>query len=854
MKWYQTLFRPKSGPAGGGFRAVQEKFGYFLSLLEKNNQVLKIMSDLEEKSQGDFLFDLNYISTNLGTIRFGIRSMIEDMISLGGQDYEPLRDRFASLDAEIDRLFPGSQPTEKDDLIIALPEISRDRFRSVGGKNAQLGEIARLGIPVPEFFAISAWAYSHFVESNGLQDRISNRLKSLDLKSVNELERVSREIQELVVNSRVPLDLAEDLRRSAAELSQRTGSKRFALRSSALGEDTHFSFAGQYATYLGLRYDELVDRYREVLASKFSPKAIYYFLSHELKESDLPMSVGCMVMVDSAVSGVIYTRDPVRFDEDYLIINSVWGLGRYLVDGRVTPDVFRVSRRDGNVLSAELSPKSIMLEATGEGGTREVAVPEAMQGRPSIRGPEIKLLTELALRIEEHYGEPQDIEWAIDRQGNPYIFQTRPLRLASFKTDAVQACAVHDLEPILKGGVTVCPGSGRGPIYHANSPGELAGVPEGAVLVASYPFPGLIMAMSRINALVTETGGVASHMATIAREYRLPYVTGLEWGKNLPAGRVVTVDATRGIIFDGESLDQPAARCPAEHELFADTDIMALFKKILARVSPLTLLNSSDPGFTIDNCRSFHDLTRFIHQRAMEEMFAGARRIGRRDGIAYRLKTSLPLELDLVYLDHDPPGSSGAAIDEQQIESGPMASLWEGIMMEGMPRRQEPRPKGLTAIMSGGGTRPTSEYSERSYALLSREYMLLCLRMGYHFTTIESMCTETQSKNYIRMQYKEGGAPLDRRSRRINVLIAILSRMGFVNASQGDFLDATVSYQSCDEIRRKLRQLGRVAMMTKQLDMALSNDAIAQWYAEDFIKRLGIESPGAEAAGPTGCG
>jgi pyruvate,water dikinase len=121
--------------------------------------------------------------------------------------------------------------------------------------------------------------------------------------------------------------------------------------------------------------------------------------------------------------------------------------------------------------------------------------------------------------------------------------------------------------------------------------------------------------------------------------------------------------------------------------------------------------------------------------------------------------------------------------------------------------------------------------------------MLLSLRMGYHFTTVEAMCTETESKNYIHMQYKEGGAPIDRRSRRINILAAILERLGFDNESQADFLDAIVTYQDGREIRRKLRLLGRIAMMTKQLDMALSNDAIADWYTEDFMKRLGLDRP-----------
>ena len=128
--------------------------------------------------------------------------------------------------------------------------------------------------------------------------------------------------------------------------------------------------------------------------------------------------------------------------------------------------------------------------------------------------------------------------------------------------------------------------------------------------------------------------------------------------------------------------------------------------------------------------------------------------------------------------------------------------------------------------------------------------MLLSLRMGYHFSTIEALCTEIESKNYIRVQYKEGGAPLDRRIRRIKLLAAILSRMGFENSSQGDFLDAMITYQSCPALLSKLRLLGRISMMTKQLDMALSNDAIAQWYIEDYVKKLNLEEGREESGCP----
>jgi pyruvate,water dikinase len=134
-----------------------------------------------------------------------------------------------------------------------------------------------------------------------------------------------------------------------------------------------------------------------------------------------------------------------------------------------------------------------------------------------------------------------------------------------------------------------------------------------------------------------------------------------------------------------------------------------------------------------------------------------------------------------------------------------------------------------------------NDFLERSFAILGKEYMLLGLHMGYHFSTVEAMCTKDVNKNYIRIQYKDGGATLDRRIRRIRILADILSAMGFSNFTEADFLDAYLHYQSCSSIKISLQNIGRLSIMSKQLDMALANDSIANWYKNDFLKRLDLK-------------
>jgi pyruvate,water dikinase len=172
-----------------------------------------------------------------------------------------------------------------------------------------------------------------------------------------------------------------------------------------------------------------------------------------------------------------------------------------------------------------------------------------------------------------------------------------------------------------------------------------------------------------------------------------------------------------------------------------------------------------------------------------------------------------------------------------------MKAFWDGLKEEGWPVHA---PGGERRDFASGparslATKTDGEFSEKSFAVLGKEYMILSLRLGYHLTTVESMCTDAASSNYIRFQCKGGGAAIERRSRRIRLLTELLARMGFTHTGMGDFIDARIAYQEPRAIARNLHLLGRITMMTKQLDMALSNDSITMWYIGEFRKKLGLE-------------
>jgi len=264
---------------------------------------------------------------------------------------------------------------------------------------------------------------------------------------------------------------------------------------------------------------------------------------------------------------------------------------------------------------------------------------------------------------------------------------------------------------------------------------------------------------------------------------------------------------------------------------------------VLNHISPLNLVHPGDKGFAVESCHTFHDLTRFCHQRAMEEMFYGGLSVPEKERVSVSLRTEMPLEVNVIYIDQDMSDElRERGIDENAIDSEPMLHFWRGARHQGWPARPLPRDFERFKVFSTSMEHDESEgYSESSFALLGREYMIVGLRMGYHFTTVEGMCTEDPQKNYIRMQYTEGGATPERRERRINLIKDVLTRLGFDHQAKGDFLDTRLAGRPAGQICEGLFKLGQLTMLTKQLDMALTNDEVAAWHTRQILQKLGIE-------------
>lgn len=445
-------------------------------------------------------------------------------------------------------------------LVVFFKDIDKSDIASVGGKGANLGEMSQAHFPVPPGFAVTVAAYDLFLEKNQIAKRINEILKEVDVNKSDELEHASKRVQKIVTTGEIPDEVADEVAKAYKKLSGLFGRVYVAARSSATAEDLPgASFAGQQATFLNVKGDtNLLVALRECWASLFTGRAIFYREQNKIPHEKVKISVIVQKMIQSEVSGVMFTIDPVTNDKDKIVIESVWGLGEMIVQGSVIPDTYVVQKETFAILSKEISDQSIQLIKRGEKNV-ETEVPASIREKPKLTDEEIIKLAKVGEGLQKHYYFPQDIEWAKEK-GNLYIVQTRPVTtIGKTKTKGEkskeQDMGVKTAETPILTGAPASPGIGSGTVKVLKSPKEINKVKQGDVLVAEMTSPDYVPAMKKASAIVTDKGGQTSHAAIVSRELGIPCVVGTqEATKSLKDGTLVTVDGSRGLVYLGSKV------------------------------------------------------------------------------------------------------------------------------------------------------------------------------------------------------------------------------------------------------------------------------------------------------------
>jgi pyruvate, water dikinase len=453
--------------------------------------------------------------------------------------------------------------------ILWFDQINKDMVPLAGGKGANMGEMVSIGLPVPEGFVITTKAFDYYLEMNRLNQKIKELVEKCDMDDIMSLKRTSDEIKNLIVKSEYPATIKDDIKYAYEQLSYSRDIKipaalsiisagreyaNVAVRSSATTEDlATASFAGQQASFLNIKgVPAVYQAVKECWASLFEPRAIFYRYKNGFTSASI-----CVIiqrMVESEKSGVTFSVHPST-GENVVIHESVWGLGEALVLGEVQPDHYVVSKEEGHkLISKSVGHKEIMhVRDAGTGETVIVRVPRDKVDLQVMSDSEIGKMTEYAMKLEEHYGKPQDIEWAV-KGPKIYIVQTRPITTVSkdseMKAD-MKTAQVIEGKAILKG-LAASPGIGIGVVRVVHSLEEAAKVQKGDILVTEMTSPDYVPAMSKSAGIVTDKGGQTSHAAIVSREMGIPCVVGTQQAtKTLKDGQTITVDGTHGTVYDG---------------------------------------------------------------------------------------------------------------------------------------------------------------------------------------------------------------------------------------------------------------------------------------------------------------
>lgn len=473
--------------------------------------------------------------------------------------------------------------------IVWFEEVTKHDVGLVGGKGANLGEMTNARLPIPYGFVITSVAYFNFIKRAKLEQKIKDVLSIINVDRPHELQQASKHAQALIMDSEMPHELGEmiieyydnlmakeesyiksrlsSFEKAIHKVKHLYSQPLVAVRSSATAEDLPTaSFAGQQETYLNVKGDShLLQKVKECWASLFTERAIYY--RHEQGFDHFKIGLAAVVqrMVQSEKSGIAFSIDPVTNDKTKIVIEAIYGLGEYIVQGKVTPDHYEIDKRSLIILKKEKKYQSSKFVKDNL-DNKEVKLGKTEGSRQKLSDEEIIKVTLLVRDIENHYYFPQDIEWAIEGD-RVFIVQSRPITTINSNKEK-QGESLETIKIPILIGAPASPGVAVGPVKIIHSPNEIDRVKKGDVLVAPQTNPDYVPAMKKAIAIVTDRGGRTSHAAIVSRELGIPAVVGTEHAtKTLKNDMIITVNGRTGEIFKGKIITSEKTEGTQPHHL-----------------------------------------------------------------------------------------------------------------------------------------------------------------------------------------------------------------------------------------------------------------------------------------------
>jgi pyruvate,water dikinase len=433
--------------------------------------------------------------------------------------------------------------------ILLFSQISKMDIPLVGGKGANLGEMFTADIPVPDGFVVTSKAYYDFLKKTSLKKKILTELSGLDVNKSKDLMAASEKIKTAILSAEMPKDLAADIKKAYHTLCGEND--RFvAVRSSATAEDLpDASFAGQQETYLNVKgFDDVVKHVQMCWASLFESRAIFYRTDKGFNHMKVGIAVPVQLMIQSQVSGIMFTVNPLTNERSEISIEAAYGLGQPVVSGELTPDQYIVKKNNWDISYKFIAKQTWQFTLGGN-----TPVSNAYQEAQKMDDRKVIELAKIGERVEKHYGMPMDIEWGMENN-KLYIVQARPVTTLVFQDNSDDLIVDETKHPkLLLEGLGASPGVASGAVVIVKDPSEIDKVKQGDILVAEMTNPDYVPAMRRAAAILTDKGGRTSHAAIVSRELGIPAVVGsLHATTMLAVGEIITVDGFDGKIYEGD--------------------------------------------------------------------------------------------------------------------------------------------------------------------------------------------------------------------------------------------------------------------------------------------------------------
>ena len=818
-------------------RSLKIRYHTFRILLINNERALKLLNEIDVglKRKKPFSQDIGNMADELIGVCY---ELADGLNRLSGDRYGKLYDLHKKLSDSIKNAFPetvgksGEGPN-----CLFLDEIMPDMKKKVGGKAAPLADLKRFSISIPDGFVITVGACQAFLRANDLEKPVRQRLRKLEDEErfLRDLEDISKEIREMIRKGRLPAEFESDLRIAYEKLVGPSGAAISVRSSSCVEDQASHSFAGQFKTVLNVTsFDGLVDAFKDVLASNFNSRSMVYRFHGGLPLADFDMAVLCQTLVKARTAGVLFTVDPAGRDSGRMLVSAVSGLGSLAVGGDVPADLYRPLRSEKEAsVPSEIAEKTIREVCSESGGVRVEAVPDDEKSKPLLTREDIHRLADLGIIIESLTGKPQDIEWAMTEQGTIHILQSRPFRqsLKSSRTpESVQG------EILFQGGVASSGGRSIGKVRIIQSTRDLDNIQSGSVVaVLNQSLVEAARYMGCFSGIVVDKGNPADHLSSLAREYGIPMLTRTEKAvKILQDDQWIVLDADKCTVFkapqdalhglEESKPSRPVPEIPREDES-ADQKHVKLLRDLIVR---LNLTDAYGPAFSILQCRSLHDLIRYVHEMAIMAMFNAGDEVMEEAGyFIHRLDWEINFHFLIIDMGGGlSPGKHSLRIKPEEILSTPLLALWNGAMTPGIRWNAPPPAQSLSGLFSIGLTdrRSPRPVGNCNYAMIARDYLNLNARLEFHFTMIDTVCGRNPRDNYIRFRFKGGGTTQIQRERRARFIADVLETHDFFTDRKGDLVTGTIMEMPLKSVEEKLVMLGRLLGFSRLMDSMMHND------------------------------